>query len=187
MSLNTWKETLVASTVAGADFATFTTAKTVLPTNALYTFPAGYFTIGRSLRLTIVGNLSNIVTTPGTITFQCMLGAVIAFTSGAIQMSTTAHTKLPFWLDILLTCRAVGSGTSANFIGQGIALSQCFNISGADATTGHSSLLIPNVTAAAGTGWDSTLSQQLDFFAGFSVSNGANLVNIQQYTVESLN
>lgn len=187
MSLQTWQETLVAAQVAGTNFTTYTTAKTVLPVGALVTLPANWWYVGRSMRITVAGGLSNIVTTPGTCTMQVMQGSVVAFTTGAMQLSTTAHTNLPFWAQFLLTCRAVGSGTSANLMGQATIFSQAINISGADATTGHSLLMGPNTAPAVGTGFDSTAAQTLDFFTGFSVSNAGNGIQVMQYVVESLN
>lgn len=188
MSKQTWQETLVAQYVAGTAFNTYTTAKTVIPTSALRTLPADFFEIGRTLRIRVAGSISNIVTTPGTITFQVMIGAVVAFTTGAIQLSTTAHTTLPFDLEILLTCRAVGSGTSANLMGQAVMRSQCVAATAvADSTSTHASLMAPNAAPAVGTGFDSTVANVLDFFCGFSISDAANQVQIQQYVVEVLN
>jgi hypothetical protein len=187
MSLQTWVETLVTQQAAGTSFATFTTAKTVINAQALYTLPPGFWSIGKTLEIDVMGEISNIVTTPGTITMQVMMGSIVAFTTGAMQMSTTAHTALPFWLKAQVTCRAVGASTSANLMGQAVIISQAVSVSGADATTGHASLVAPNTTPAVGTGFDSTISNILDFWVGFSISNAANLVRVSQYTVKSLN
>jgi len=187
MSLQTWQEALISAQQAGTLYNTYTTAKTVLPVQSLVTFPANYFYIGRALRITIIGALSNVATSAGTITLQHMMGAVVAFTTGALTFSTTAHTTLPFWMETLLTCRAIGSSTSANFMGQSWIASQCLNISGADTTTSHTILLGPNTAPAVGTGWDSTAAQTLDFWAGFSNSQSGNGIQIQQYIVEALN
>lgn len=187
MSLQTWVETLVTQQGAGTSFATFTTAKTVIPAQALYTLPPGFWSIGKSLEVDVMGEISNIVTTPGTVTMQIMHGTIVVFTTAAMQMSTTAHTTLPFWLKAQVTCRALGSGTSANLAGQAAIISQTVSVSGADATTGHAALIAPNTTPAVGTGFDSTISNILDFWVGFSISNAANLVRVSQYTVKSLN
>ncbi len=188
MSLQSWQETFVAQYVAGTAFNTYTTAKTVLPASALFTLPANYFSIGRALRLTVAGSISNIVTTPGTITFQVMLGSVIAFSTGAMQLSATAHTTLPFMLDVLLTCRSVGAGTSATLMGQAVMQSQCVVATAvADSDETHTMLLAPDTAPAVGTGFDSTAAQQVDFWAGFSVNDAGNQVQLQQYVLESLN
>lgn len=187
MSLQTWKETLVTQQAAGTLFNTYTTAKTVINPQALVTLPAGFWYIGRMIEVDVVGAISNIVTTPGTITMQVMHGSIVTFTTGAMQMSTTAHTTLPFWAKIFLTCRAVGSGTSANLMGQGIITSQALSISAADSTSSHSILLGPNTAPAVGTGFDSTIANVLDFWAGFSISNAGNGIQVQQYSVTSCN
>lgn len=187
MSLQTWQETLISSTAAGSNFASFTTAKTVLPTGCLVTLPANWWYVGRMLRINVYGSLSNVTTTPGTVTMQVMQTNVVAFTTGAMQFSTTAHTNLPFWFHCNLTCRAVGSGTSANLMGQAAVFSQTLSISGADTTTSHSFLMAPATAPAVGTGFDSTASQTLDFWTGFSSSQAGNNITVHQYVVEALN
>jgi hypothetical protein len=188
MSLQTWQETLVSANVAGTLLNTFTTAKTVLPTACLVTLPANYFYVGRTLRITVYGAISNIVTTPGTLTMQVNLGTVAAFSTGALQLSSTAHTTVPFKLEALVTCRSVGATTTATLIGQSVVTSQAIVATAvADGTQTHSALMGPNTAPAAGTGFDSTAAQTLDFFAGFSISNAGNGIQIQQYVVEALN
>lgn len=188
MSIQSWQETLVAQTAAGTLFNTYTTAKTVIPAQSLFTLPANFFYVGRALRLTVAGAISNIVTTPGTLTLQIKLGSVIAFTTGAMQMSSTAHTLTPFWFQLLLTCRAVGSGTSANLMGQGVLFTRAVNITAvADGTQTDSTILAPSTAPAVGTGFDSTAAQQLDFWAGFSINDVGNGIQVQQYLLESLN
>jgi hypothetical protein len=188
MSLQTWQETLVTAQVAGTLFNTYTTAKTVLPTGCLVTLPANWWYIGRMLRMTVLGGLSNLVTTPGTITLQLNLGSVAAFSSGAIQMSSTAHTLAPFKAVCHVTCRAVGATTTANLMGQWEVHSQAIKATAvADSTTDHEYLMGPNTAPAVGTGFDSTAAQTLDFFAGFSISSASNGIQVQQYLVEALN
>lgn len=192
MSLQTWNETLVSAVAAGTNFTTFTTAKSVTPAGCTVTFPPNYFYVGRSLRINVLAGISNIITTPGTITFQMQLGPtsnIAAFTSGAIQLNAIAHTTLPAWLEILLTCRAVGSGTSANLIGMCHARGVMFTRTAAqvDQLNIGDSLIGPATAPAVGTGFDSTVANILDFFTAFSISNAGNGIQVQQYTVESMN
>src|SRR6266702_4436475 len=112
MSLQTFQETLAVQQAAGTLFNTYTTAKTVLNAQALVTLPPNWWYIGRTVRVSVMGGLSNIVTTPGTVTMQVMMGTIVAFTTGAIQLNATAHTTLPFWLDVVLKCTAVGPTTT---------------------------------------------------------------------------
>lgn len=196
MSLQTWEETLVSEYIDGPLQNTYTTAKSIFGVDGTdeaahckYTLPANYFVRGKALNVRLMGNLSNIVTTPGTVTFQFMLGSVVAWTSGAINFSTTAHTTLPFWLDVELTCQVGGAGTQAKLMGQGMIISQCVsNTSAADSVNSSlPSLLLPNTTPAQGTGFDATASQKVDIFVGFSVSNAGNGVQARQYRLRALN
>lgn len=189
MSLQTWQELLVSQHAAGTLFNTYTTAKTVINAQALVTLPAGFFALGKMVRIRVKGGISNIVTTPGTITFQVMIGAAIAFTSGAIQLNATAHTTLPFDLEIILTCRAEGDGTTANLMGQakitGVMVTKTAGQT--DDAQGDQTIMAPATAPAVGAGFDSTIAKVLDFWAGFSISNAGNGVQVQQYSVEALN
>jgi len=46
---------------------------------------------------------------------------------------------------------------------------------------------VPATAPAVGTGFDSTVANVLDFFAGFSISDAANTVKIEIFSVEALN
>ena len=187
MSRQTWVETFRASKSQGASLSNSTTPTSLLPTADKITLPNNLLEPGKVIRVTATGRISNIVTTPGTLTLDIRLGAVVAFNGGAMQLSTTAHTTVPFWWDILVTCRAEGSSTSANLIGLSKMESQAVAVSGADGTSGHGQLMAPNTTPAVGTGFDSTASQTVDLFGTFSIANAGNLVGLEQFVLESLN
>src|SRR5215831_8095523 len=189
MSIQSWQETLVAAKVAGTNFTNFTTAKTVLPDGCLVTLPPNWWYVGRAVRIRASGGMSNIVTTPGTVSLQVMLGSVIAFTTGAVQLNATAHTLLPWRLEVDLTCRSVGTSTAATLMGQGWLDGLMFTRTAAqtdDANT-PGDFAAPATAPAVGTGFDSTASAVLDFWCGFSISNSGNAIQVQQYTVEALN
>jgi hypothetical protein len=189
MSLQTWQETLVSAPASGTLFNTYTTAKTVLPSGCLVTLPANWWYIGRVMRVTVQGGISNIVTTPGTIVLQHNIGAVAAFSSGNIQLNATAHTLLPFEMVTTLRCVSIGSGTSATLLGQAHLHGVMFTRTAAqvDQVNIGDSMMVPVTAPAAGTGFDSTAAGTLDFFAGFSISNAGNGIQIYQYIVEALN
>ncbi len=182
----------------GPALNTYTTAKSVFGTTGTdaatavkYTANPGFFFIGKTLMITACGDLSNIVTTPGTVTFQFMVGSAIAWTSGAINFTTTAHVSLPFWLDIMLTCQAVGTTAQAKLMGQGRIVGNGLAITAAQADPAtlieNPMLLLPNTTPAQGAGFDSAVSNQFDLFVGFSISQPTNGVRIRQFAVEALN
>ncbi len=189
MSMQTWQETLVTAQAAGPTLVNSTTATSILPTASKIILPSNFFSSpGRAVRIKLAGQVSNIVTAPGNLTLDFRLGSVVAFNGGAMLLSTTAHTNVPWVAEILLTCRSVGSGTSATLIGQGSATSQALSLTTvADSTTTPATLLLPNTAPAVGTGFDSTASQQIDVFATFNTANAGNGLTLQQFILESLN
>jgi hypothetical protein len=191
MGKQTFQETLVTQQGAGTLFATYTTPKSVINPQALVQLPGGFFYVGRKLRVIAKGGISNIVTTPGTMQFQVKLGPtanIAAFDTGALQLNASAHTTLPFWLEIELTCRSVGSGTAATLFGLAQITGKMFTSTAGqtDDAQGMQTLLAPATAPGVGTGFDSTTASILDLWAGFSISNAGNGVQIQSYAVEDL-
>lgn len=188
MSLQSWQETLVTAQVDGPILNTSIVATSIIPTHAKIILPSNFWQIGKTLRIRGMARVSNIVTTPGTLTLDVRIAGIIAFNGGAMQLSTTAHTSLPLIFEYLLTCRAIGSGTSANLIGAGQVNSQTVSLTSvADSATSPAGLLTPNVTPVVGAGFDSTVANTLDLFATFSISNAGNGITLHQYVVESMN
>lgn len=186
-----WNQTLVTQRTAGTLFNTYTTAKTVINQQDLYGFYANYFQLGTKLRVRAVMAISNIVTTPGTITFQVMLGSIVVWTSGAVQLNATAHTLLPAWLDVELTCQLTNTtvgGAVAKLMGVGRLSGVMFTKTAAqvDGVNSETIMHVPITAPALGTAFDSTISQILDFWAGFSISNAGNGIQIADYSVEAL-
>ena len=187
MSQQFWSETLVAGDVtSGTKFVSYTTAKSVTPPGAAISLPANFFNIGRKMRMTIVGSESH--TTGGTMTFQFQLGAVAALSSGALTMTTTTHTDFPFIATCYVQCRSVGTSTAATLLGQWIVQGQGFAMtSAADNAAGTGYAIGPATIPAVGTGFDSTATQTLDFFAAVSVSNSSSGIQVHEFIVEALN
>src|SRR5690349_6402703 len=103
MSLQTCQETLVSAIGDGSALSNSTTATSILPAAAKITLPNNWWQVGRVVRIKLAGRLSNIVTTPGTLTLYVRMGAIVAFNGGAMNLSTTAHTTLPWMAEIILT------------------------------------------------------------------------------------
>jgi len=183
--------TLAALRAAGPNRATFSTAITALNEQARVAMDPADWYEGRVLRLTFAGAISNVVTGPTSFTFEFRLGptsTIAAFSTGALVCSTTAHTTVPIWGEILMTAQVLGAGTTAKLMGQGIVTSRAIvDVSGADVTTiGHPTLLGPETTPAQGTGFDSTIQNMADFFVACSNSQATNAFQLQQYTLEDL-
>lgn len=178
---------------AGTLQNTYTTAKSVINSQAITPIPPGFLQLGDTVRVRASGGISNIVTSQPTFTFQVMMGTaqpsnIIAFTTGAITTTTTAHTLIPFEIEIYLRLDSEGSGTAAKWLGQACLRGIMWVVSGAtaDLTDSMSIIMAPNTAPAVGTGFDSTVLNYLDFFVGISASSASNGIQIYQYTVEYL-
>jgi hypothetical protein len=183
-----FNQTLTSQKAAGTLLNTYTTAKSVINATELVSLPANYLTAGSKLRVRVMFGLSNIITTPGTVTFQVMMGSIVVWTSGAIQMTITANTLVPVELEVNLRLDSIGSGTAAKFmaVGKVIGLNLTTG-TGANPTVTDTVITLPVTAPAVGTGFDSTIANILDFWTGFSISNSGNGIQVYDYTVEQLN
>ena len=188
MSRQGWVETLITAEAAGAAVSG-TAAGSLLPTGARAILPANWSDVGRQLRITASGQVSNIVTTPGTLTLDVRFGTIatpiVVFNGGAMQLNAVAKTNVTWWLDLIVTVRAIGSGTAANVIGTGLWTSESVVGSAVPASGGAGALSMPASAPAVGTGYDSTVSNAVDLFATFSLTG--NSVQLLQYTLQALN
>ncbi len=189
MTAATWTSVLVSSQIDGTAVANTTTATTLLPAAAKFTLPNNTLYIGKRMRVTAQGRISTLATTPGTLTFSLRWGTgpVIVATSDALALNTTAKTNVAWDLIWNLTCRAIGGGTSANFMHNGLWTSEAVIASPAPSAGGIGVLPLLASAPAVGTGFDSTAAQIMDLFATWSVANAANSILCHQYMVEELN
>src|SRR5690348_3348379 len=165
MSFNAWVEAVQAMQQDGSALANTTTATSILHATGKWTFNPFFFTTGRALRWTASGRISNIVTTPGTLTLDFRLGSTVIVNGGAMALNTTAKTNVSWKSTGVITCRAVGSGTATTFLGQGEFASESV-VGSAAGVAGQISM--PASAPAVGTGIDYTASQTLDMFATWS-------------------
>jgi hypothetical protein len=184
VSLQIWSETLISAQTDGAPLNTSTTPTSLLPGAAKFQLPANYFQIGRKLRVTMFGRVSNIVTTPGTLTLDVRFGSVVVFNGTAMPLNTTAKTNVTWKMEALLTCRSIGSSTAATMFGFGNFTSESVNSSVAGTAN---DVLMPASAPAVGTGFDSTSAQVVDVFGTWSISNAGNTITAHDYALESLN
>ena len=191
MSVNSWQETIINATVDGAALSNSTTPTSILggagtgASQAKVTLPANYFQVGKMLRVTSTGRISTLVTSPGTLTLDIRFGAVVVANGGTMVLSTTAKTNVSWYMQWLLTCRAIGSGTTANMMHTGFWQSEA---AGATTVAGlANTILLPQSAPAVGTGFDSTASQTVDLFGTWSALSASNSIQVHQYMIESLN
>lgn len=193
MSLNTWSETLITAQIDGTALASSTTPTSIIPPAARFTLPSNFFSvIGKSIRVKAFGRISTVVTTPGNLTLDVRFGTVavpiVVFNGGASALNVAAQTNAAWDFEATLTCRAIGASTTANMIGVGKFISRAsLNAPAVGTTTGVGTVLLPDTAPAVGTGFDSTITNVVDLFATFSVSNAANSIQVHGYTLEALN
>jgi hypothetical protein len=174
---------LVIATVDGPTL-TAAAAASCIPTPSRLVLPNNFWTIGKLLKIHLMGRISNVVTTPGTARFDVRTGpsgTIVAFDTGAINLNVVAKTNVPFWLELILTCRAVGAGTATNLMGQGMFQSEAVIGSPANTAGGNGALLVPVGAPAVGTGFDNTAANALDLFFTQTVATGS--MTVHQYQV----
>jgi hypothetical protein len=114
------------------------------------------------------------------------MGAITVFDTLAILLNVVAKVNVSWFLELLLTCRSVGSGTSAALMGQGYFLSEGNILVPLPATgPGPGGQLVPyNTAPVVGTGFDSTLANALDFRFTQTVATGS--MTMHQFLIEQL-
>lgn len=181
MSQNSWGQLLISQQIDGTAVSNTTSQTSVLAAAAKYTLPANLLQIGQTYKIFAGGRISTVVTTPGTITWAVKFGSVEVFNSGALSQNTTAQTNATWLLEIDLVCRSIGASTSATMFGIGKYISRAAIGSNAVATSGVFVQPLPDTAPAAGTGFDSTSSQQVDLLVTPSVANASNSVRCDKY------
>jgi hypothetical protein len=143
---------------------------------------------GSKLRVRAAGQISNIVTTPGTLTLRLKMGptsTIIAAASTAMQLNAVAKTNVSWLLDWEFDVRSVGSGTAATLMHIGTWQSESVVGSALPSVGGAGQFLIPQSAPAVGTGFDSTVANVVDLTAQFSLTG--NSIQLMQYALESMN
>jgi hypothetical protein len=187
MGMQTWREVLVNGQTDGPTL-TGAAAASCIPTPSRIILPNNFFYVGKMLKITMAGRISCVVTTPGTARFDVRLGpsgTIVAFDTGALNLNIVAKTTVPWHLEILLTCRAVGATTVSNLMGNARFTSEAV-VGAALPSVGTNGILNAPVGApAVGTGFDNTAANALDVFFTQTVATGS--MTVHQYLVEALN
>lgn len=186
----TYQGVLISAATDGTALNTSTSEVSILPGQAKYVLPANFLLYpGQALRLRAMGRISNIVTTPGTLTFRVKFNTtpIAVASSGALALNTTAKTNVTWIMDWDLTVRSVGATTSATFMHSGQWQSESVIGSPAAGAGGAASHIFPATAPAVGTGFDSTVANLIDLTAQWSINNAANSVQVHSFKLESLN
>ncbi len=187
MSLQSWIETLTCGATDGPTNTNGTRASCIPVANRIV-LPANYWSIGKALRIRMSGRISCAVTTPGTARFDVCLGAsgtTIVFDTLALGLNIVAKTTVPWFLDLTLVCRAVGTGTSTTFFPTGYFASEAVVGAPLPAAGGNGLLNVPVGTPAVGAGCDNSVSSPLDVFFTNNVATGS--MTVHNYLIQSLN
>jgi hypothetical protein len=191
MSKSSWQETLISITADGT--ALTAAARASLTQGSAL---AGRITLrnnffdqaGKMIKITAQGRISCVVTTPGTARFDVAFNTTANGDSGAMNLNVVAKTNVPWWLEMVGTCRTVGSGTAATIFWFGSFQSEAVVGSALPTAGGNGSLLFTHGgvgATAVGAGFDSTAALPLDLFFTQTVATGS--ITLQQYKVEELN
>lgn len=190
MGLSTWRETLLAHRGDGTALTAAATASLLqgaTATRAKYTFPPNFFEANKAIQIRAAGRISCVVTTPGTARFDVRLGSVTVWDSLAINLNIVAKTNVPWALCVTLLCQAAGDSTTATlFPGECYWQSEAVVGSPLPTAGGSGCVLLPyNTAPAVGTGFDSTVSNQMDLRFTQTVATGS--VQLHTLTLEALN
>ena len=159
-----------------------------IPTANRVTLPNNFFYIGRAIKFLLNGRISCVITTPGTARYDICMGAAgttIVFDTLALNLNIVAKTTVPWFVEALLVCRAVGSGTATTFFPRGQFTSEAVVGSPLPTVGGNGSLLAPVGTPAVGAGMDNTAASILDVFFTQTVATGS--MTVHNYQVDVLN
>lgn len=192
MPLYPFAETLVTAQGDGAAL-TAAARNSALPGAALFTLPPNFFDVaGKQVLIMASGRISTVVTTPGTVRWDVNFNDssatdAIVFDSLAVALDTNvAYTNVHWYLEILLTCRAIGA--TASLMGMGRYTSTQIigrNALGASPTGALTATLPWNTAPAVGATFDSRLSQQVDLRFTQTVATGS--ITLHQYSLIRLN
>lgn len=136
--------------------------------------PANYWTLGKQWLVKAQGRISNVITTPGTARVDLRLGAAgntVVFDTGALILNQVAKVTVPWDLELMLTCRAIGA--AANLFGIGMFTSEAIVGSPLPSAGGNGSLMVPVGTPSVGGNFDSTVANNLDAFFTQTVATGS--------------
>jgi hypothetical protein len=176
---------VIASSYTDGPTLTAAAAASCVPTYFPTILPAGYWQIGRIWRVTITGRLSVAVTTPGTLRWDVRLASSVVADTLAVLGNIVAKTNVNFYLEGLLTCRAVGSGTSANLMNQWRLTTEAIINTAAPTTGPGGGYSLPwNTAPVVGGGFNSQGSLALDIFFTQTVATGS--MTVHQAIIEQL-
>lgn len=191
MAIQTYPQILTVGATDGP-VLTGASAGSCIPVANRLILPNNYFYIGKAIRITMQGRISCAVTTPGTARFDFRTGpsgTIIAHDTGAMNLNIVVKATVPWWLDMFLVCRAVGTSTSTTLMGFSRFMSEAVIAAPLPTVGGVGALLASAGSVsgppAVGTGFDVTAANAIDVFFTQTVSTGS--MTVHNYMVEEMN
>lgn len=186
LSNQIWEETLRSSIADGTAVAT-TTSETIMVPD--FTLPADYMSTRRTLRYTLWGKLSTVITTPGTVTHRLRWGGVagtVLAASGAYAPGPgSASTDFTFCVEWTLISRA--EGASGSFICFGQRILGDFDSTSSATIVGNLNMWLMPASAPAAVTVDTTTAKALSPTVQFSVNTAGTTTTTMSAILESLN
>lgn len=194
MSSQSWGQLIASIPQAGVLMNTFTTAQSILTTGSQLAASSGFITLPPGFfmergQLIIRALVATSWASGNTMIWTVKVGAVAAFVSGTLKVTTTGGTLEPQMLEIFLACQSTGNGTNAKLQGWGSSTGRMIvppgGTPGANyaAPSGFSPL--QEASPALGTGFDSTVANTLDLHITMGTSSASNGVQLMDYKVYS--
>lgn len=196
MSSQSFGQALAHITTPGTNYTTFTTGKSMLnsatstgASAGVVALPSGFWQIGTVLTVEFLAGVT--WASGNTMTFSVMLGATAIATSSIMKVTTTGGTTEPLYGYVILTCRSVGNGSLATVSHGGCLIGRMVVPAGATAganySAGSGAASWSEAAPAVGTGFDSSIPNNLDFNCAMGTSSASNGFQMQQYAVFSRN
>lgn len=185
MPRQTFNELFQSITAAPTAVAN-TASETILVPD--FVFPAGFFIQGTTVRATLMGRVSNVVTAVPTQTIKVHVGtatlsATAVFSSPALSANATANTNLTWRMEYTMTCRT--SGTAGTLMCAGQIWLPNLTAGSALGQVGYPTMF-PVTAPATGT-LDTTVANVLSLGWTWSAANASNSVQAELYHLESNN
>ncbi len=185
-----WRDVLTPRRTLAADGAQVlnTTTETIMCPD--FTFAADVMEVGDAFKYTLLGNLSTVITTPGTITFRLRWGGVGGTSLGASGAfapdPTAASTTVTYCIEWYMVVRSVGSAGSMIAIGK--IEHNDYDDASAAAIVGNLNMKLAPVSAPAATSsLDTTTAKALSPTVAFSVATATTQYTNNIAILESLN
>lgn len=181
-SNQSWEE-LINTNVADGTAVT-AAAETILVPDV--TLPANYMYQGRTIKYTLFGRISTVITTPGTWTMRLRWGGVagvVMAASGAYAPDpTAASTTIAWWIEFFTVCRSVGTSGTSFTMGR-MSLSDYDDASATSLKGNLDMMQFPDVPAVATI--DTTIAKAISPTVTPSVGTGSITAHIS--LLEALN